>query len=536
MAGAAAEQTSSEGGGLVRSAGIIGLGNIASRLLGLLRVTIIVHLFGATGFVSAFEAAARVPTMLYDFLISGMLTAALVPVLSEYATKEKRDELWRLASVLLTAVTLLMGVLVLILELFAPSVAWVMAGGFEPELLDVTARLIRLILPAAIFFGLSGVVTGVLYSLKRFSYPAFGAAVYNLGIIIAAPLLAGRWDIYSLAVGVLAGSALQLAIQLPGLRGTRLRPCFDFSHPALRRILKLYLPIAAGLVITQFQIIIDRRLASGTGEQSIAWMANATQLIQFPHGLVSVAISLAVLPSLSRQSLIGDWSAYRKTLATGLRMVIVLIVPAVVGLFILGRPLIELIFEHGRFTPYDTQWVSLALYGYLIGLLFASVDWPLNYAFYARQDTLTPALVGLASVFVYLATALLLIKPLGFIGLVLADSAKQASHALMMWHLLRRRVGPLHGGLLHTLLKALSASLLMGGAVWLVWHWQAGVLGPDVGVAGRILAVFLPSGVGGVVYLFLAMRFGIGELPALWNIVRKRIRGEPPTGPNALDT
>ncbi len=507
--------------GLARSAGVIALGNVTSRLLGLARVTIIADLFGASGPASAFEVAARVPTMIYDFLISGMLTAALVPVLSEYA--DRREELWRLVSVLLTLTALLMGGLVLLLELFAPQVAWLMAGGFDPALLATTARLIRLILPATILFGLSGVCAGALYSLKRFAYPAFGATVYNLGIVVAAPLLAGRLDIYSLALGVLAGAAAQLAMQLPGLRGARLRPLLDLRHPGLRRILKLYLPVAAGLVISQIQIIIDRRLASGTGAESIARMANATQIIQFPHGLVAVAISMAALPSLARLSVAGDWEGYRRTLADGLRMVVVLIAPAIAGLFLLGRPVVQLIFEHGRFTATDTHWVTLALYGYLIGLFFASIDWPLNYAFYARQDTLTPALVGLLSVGVYLGVALALLKPLGMLGLVLADSAKHASHAATMLILLRRRVGPLRGGFGATAGKVALATAGMSGIVYAVWWGMPRGLALPAGFVGEALSVALPAGVGAAAYLGLGLLLRMGDARKVWEVGRRRL-------------
>jgi len=425
--------------------------------------------------------------------------------------------------VLLTIIALIMGAIVIVLELFAPTVAWIMVGGFEQELLDTTTRLIRIVLPATILFGLSGVATGVLYSLKRFTYPAFGAAIYNLGIVIAAPLLAGRLDIYSLGVGVIAGSIMQLAIQLPDLLRGRIVPRLDFSHPALRRIIKLYLPIAAGLVISQVQIIIDRRLASGTGEQSIAWMANATQIIQFPHGLVSVAISLAVLPSLSRFSAREEWGSYRRTLAAGMRMVIVLIVPAIVALYLLGKPVVRLIFEHGRFTATDTNWVTMALFGYLLGLLFASIDWPLNYAFYARQDTLTPALVGLFSVVVYLGVAFPLVRSMGMLGLVLADSAKHASHAIVMWWLLRRRVGPLEGRIAITSLKAVGATLGMAAAIWGTMRMQNAWLHSASGLVNNLPAVLLPAVVGGGVYLALALLFKVGDLADLWKVVRAKL-------------
>ncbi|HSJ53778.1 MAG TPA: murein biosynthesis integral membrane protein MurJ, partial [Anaerolineae bacterium] len=432
--------TATEQGGIARAAGIIALGNVVSRLLGLARVQIIAYLFGASGLVSAFLVASTVPTMIYDLLIGGMLSAALVPVFSQVAEQQGRPALWALFSRVASLVAAILAALVLVIELLAPQLAWLLGGGFDPQLQAALAQMLRIIAPAVFFFGLSGVVTGLLYALRRFTYPAFGAAVFNLGIVIAAPLLAGRLDAFSLAVGVLLGSLLQLAIQLPDLRGVRLRFRLDLRDPALRRILSLYVPIALGLVVSNLQIAIDRRLASATGDSSIAWMANATTLFQLPHGLVAVAISLAVLPTLSRFSARGDEESFRSTLGQGLRLVLALMVPAAIGLLVLGRPIISLLFEHGRFTADDTFWTSWALRYYLLGLVFAGIDWPLNYAFYARQDTLTPALVGVLSVAVYLAVALSLLEPLGMLGLVLADSAKHFSHAVTMLILTRRRV------------------------------------------------------------------------------------------------
>ncbi|MGQ9626512.1 MAG: murein biosynthesis integral membrane protein MurJ [Anaerolineae bacterium] len=467
-----AKEETHEGPGLARAAGIIALGNVASRILGLVRETVIAHLFGATGLVSAYRVASIVPTMLYDLLIGGMVSSALVPVFSEYASSERREELWRIASLMLSLTAVVLAGVAFLLEIFTPQVAWLLGGGFEaehPELLAETARLMRLTVPAVIFLGLSGIITGLLYALKRFTYPAFTVAVFNAGIVAFSVLLAGQLEIASVALGLLAGAALQVAIQLVGLRDMRFTFSLDIFHPGLGRIFALYLPIALGLVISQVQVALDRNLASRTGPQSIAWMQNATTLIQFPHGLVAVAISLAVLPSLSGFSVRANWEGYGQTLGAGLRMVLVLIFPAAVGLFILARPIVALIFQHGEFKAYDTAQTALALRYYLPGLLFASIDWPLNYAFYARQNTWTPALVGVLSVGIYTAVAFALIRPLGMVGLVIADSAKHTGHALTMLFLTWRWMG-LPGGkkLAETTFKALLASAAMGGAVWVL--------------------------------------------------------------------
>ena len=518
-------QQTEAGPGLARSAGIIALGNVGSRALGLIREMVIAHFFGAEGPVSAFRLASRIPTMTYDLLVGGMLSAALVPVFSEYLAKERRDELWRAASVVFSLVAVALGGIIVLLELTAPTVARLQGEGLGDDLLGVMTRLVRLMGPAILFFGLSGVTTGLLYSLKRFTLPAFAAATYNLGIIVAAPLLAGRLDIYSLGVGAVLGALLQLLIQLPGLRGGSLRFSFDLSHPALRQILRLYLPVALGVAISNAQVAIDGRLASYAGESVAAWMDYATRLIQFPHGLVAVAISLAALPSLARSSAAYDAAGFRRTFGLGLRMVVVLIVPAAVGLWVLSEPVIALVFEHGDFTSLDTIWVSLALRGYLIGLIFAAVDWPLNYAFYARQDTLTPALVGVISVGVYLAVALSWVGPLGILGLVLADSAKHLSHVLVMLIFTWRRIGSLRGmGVGQALLKAGMASALMAVVALAVAGWIERALGSG-GTMAWLAIVGGAGGAGLAVYLAAGWALRMEELAYLFQTVRRRLAG-----------
>ena len=355
--------------------------------------------------------------MLYDFLIGGMLSAALVPILSDYArfdrnrtdtaevaaspSKEEQvgpnPDLVRLVGALLSLAVVTLAGLTLLMVVFSPQVASLLAGGFDefdPTLLPLTARLLRLMAPVVWFVSMAGLLTAVLFALQRFSMPALASAVYNLGIVVAAPLLAGRIGIASLAVGVLAGSMVQFGLMAWDVRRAGLKFTVQWSHPALARIVRLYLPIAAGLVVAQFQVGLDRRLASGTGVQSIAWMSKATTLQQLPLGMISVAISLAALPRLSQQFAAGEEGAYRATLARGLRMVLVMIVPILVGLGLLAEPTVRLFFEYGQFTATDSAQVVMALHVYLFGALFAAIDFPLIYAFYARNNTLLPALVG----------------------------------------------------------------------------------------------------------------------------------------------
>lgn len=516
--------TANEQDHIARAAGIIALGNIVSRVLGLVREQLIAYLFGASGLVSAFGIANKVPKMIYELLVGGMLSAALVPVFSQVIEQKGRAALWVLFSRILSLIAVILAVLVLLLEILAPQVAWLLGGGFSPELQTALAQMLRIISPAMFFFGLSGVITGLLYTLRRFTYPAFGAAVFNLGIIIAAPLLASRFNAYSLAIGVLLGSVFQVLIQTPDLRGVRFRFQINLSDPALRRILILYLPIALGLIVSNVQVAIDQRLASSTGESSIAWMDRATTLVQLPHGMVAVAVSLAVLPTLSRLSAAGDQEGFRRMLGMGLRLVLVLIVPATLGLLVLAEPVVTLLFEHGKFTAHDTFWTSWALRLYLVGLVFASIDWPLNYAFYAQQDTLSPALVGILSVGVYLTVALSLIQPLGMLGLVLADSAKHMSHALIMLTLTRRRIGRLSDLRLgQTAAKTLVAAGVMAGLIALTLLVTTR-LSSSEGLLGQLLAVVLPAGVGALVYVGLVSFLRLEELDLVRSLLQKRLQ------------
>jgi putative peptidoglycan lipid II flippase len=520
------ERTASpRGPGLARSAAILGVGNIASRVVGLLRETITSYYFGASGALSAFTVASNVPAMIYDLLVGGMLSAALVPVFSSYARPEQRKELARIASAMLTLIALVMGLLVLLLEVFAGPVANVLGDFSDPALQVVLTNCLRLLAPVLLLFGLTGGVTGLLYALKRFTYTALSATVFNLGIVLAAPLLAHRIGIYALPLGVVTGSLIQLAVLAPGLRDIRLRFSAAWGHPAVRRIVRLYIPIALGLVVTQFQIIMDRRWASATGEQSVSWMRYATTLIQMPLGLVPVAVSLAALPSLSQRASEGDWEGFRDTFGRGLRLVLVLLIPATVGLWVLAVPVIRLLFEHGAFKPYDTFWTAMALRCYLLGLMFAGVDFLLNYTFYARQNTRTPAIVGVIAVGLYFITALMLKGPLGFLGLVLADSVKQFGHAAIMTVLLLRSVGRTHGQRIpSTLFKTVGAALAMGLIITLVTRWLTPRL--PAGVIGELLLVVVAGGVGGVFYILALNALDVAEIKTLLSPMR-RLLGRP---------
>lgn len=516
-------QQSAGGSGLVRSAGILGIGNIASRLIGLAREAVISGFFGASGQLDAFRLASRVPTMIYDLLVGGMLSAALVPVFSEYAKPDRRDELARVASAVLSLIALMMGVVVLLLELFAGPLAGLLSDFADPTYERVLRDCLRIIAPAVLLFGLTGGATGLLYALRRFDYTAVSGAVFNLGIVILTPLFVSRFGIYVLPLGIAMGSLLQLAVVGWGARDLALRFSTAWRHPAVRRIGRLYLPIALGLIVTQIQIIVDGRWASAAGAQSVSWMGYATNLIQLPLGLIPVAISLAALPTLSQRAAVGDWDGFRSIFGRGLRLVLVLLLPAAVGLWALAEPIIRLLFQHGSFVDADTVMTARALRFYLIGLPFAGVDFLLNYTFYARQNTRTPAIVGVVSIGFYFLTALLLKGPLGFLGLVLADSAKQATHAVIMTTLLLYSVGRLHRqGVLRTLAAGGGVAVAMGAGVWAIARLLTPLL-PE-GKVGALVVVAVAGVAGAVFYLAMLRLLRVGEVTRLVDGVLGAVR------------
>lgn len=509
--------------GLARNATVLALGNVGSRVLGLLREIVIAALFGATGAVSAFRIAAQIPNLVYDMLIGGMLSAALVPVLSAQKRAERRE----LFAVLLGIFGGALAALSVLLFVIAPWLARLLAVGFEddPALSALTVQLIRIMTPAVWFFSIAGLLAAGLFASQRFSIPALGSAIFNLGVVITMPLLAGRIGIQAAAVGVVFGSVLQASVMAWDVRraGLPMRPRFNLRHPALKQIVRLYLPIAAGLVVMLFQVGLDRRLASTTGEQSIAWMAAATTLQQLPLGLISVAVALASLPSLSRFFAAHDEGSFRSTLGKGMRYVVLLIAPAAVGLALLAEPVTRLLFERGAFTPADTTAVVNALYIYLIGMIFAAIDFPLNYAFYARNNTLTPAIVGVASVGVYVIVAFSQLESQGYLGLVWADTAKQAAHAVIMivltWRLLRMAgSGGIGRGTLVQAAKVALSAAIMALVLWLARAWLLGFL--PAGAWGDLLLVVIAGGIGVAAYGVALWGMRVNEVRTVWQRLR----------------
>lgn len=526
----ATQNTRRFGGGIIRAAIIISVGNIMTRIFGLVRESVLAGLVGTGALTSAFVIADNTLSIFFDLLVSGAISSALVPVLSRYAAKaERRDEFWQIVNTLLTLGLLFLLSVVAILEIFADPLARFMAVKESAETQDLTVGLVRVILFGIIFLGISSIMMAALQALQRFAWSALSLAARNGGVVLIALLFYPWLHIWSLVLGVLVGTFMLIVLQAPGLRDLPLSPSFDFRHPAIREILRLYRPIFLGLLVTSAALIIDRNLANQTGPDSIGAMRYATTLQQFVLGLVGSAISIAILPTLSRQ--VEDESganlsgAYRQTLMGGLRLLCVLIIPATLGLLALALPAISVIFERGAFkdNALSKPLTLVALLGYLPGLPAAAVDQMLIVAFYARKNTLLPVVVGVFANLVYLVAAFSLLQPLGMLGLVLANSLQQIFHMTVMFWLLRRAFGKLGGyGLTRTAAKVTLAALLMSGLAFLASGLVLHFLGESF--VTNFGALVVGVGVGGIAYLAALRLLKVDEMTLMWGIVRRKLK------------
>ncbi len=496
---------------------LIAAGNIASRLIGLGREAVVAGLFGRGVEVAVFTAASAVPTIIYDLLINGAISAALVPVFSAYADDADEDTFWRVAGGVITIALAAVVAVTALLIWQAPLALRILVGGFAPETFEHAVVMTRLLLPATVFMALAGLITALLQARQRFLLPAFTTSAYNAGIIIGALVFAPHLGATSLALGVLIGAAAQVVLQLPGLRGARLGwPAWQ--HPGVRRVLRLYAPVALGIGFSVVGIVLDRNLASRLSADVIPTMRYATTLVQLPLGLVAAAVSFAVLPTLSRLAASHDDEAFRQTLALGIKVVIVLITPATAGLAVLAEPLVALLYQRGAFGAEDTIATARALWFYLPGLPAAAIDQMLLFAFYARQRTLLPNLVQGAAVGLYALTALLLFAttPWRIEALILGNTVQWVGHMALLAFLARPLVRLRGLQIGATMARSMTASIPL---VIVAWSLQAPLLawgGPAAAVLGAGGAAALAYLGVGIALRIEALMFVVGAIRSRW--------------------
>lgn len=514
-------------------------GNVLSRLLGLVREQLAAGLFGTGDAIAAFTVADNIQTLLFDLLASGALQAALIPVLAQWAAPVTgdRDQLRRIGGTLLVGVLVVVGACVVVGMIFAPRIVdgliWFSGDDAArgPETVELTIRLVRIVLPAALLLSIATVLQAVLYAIERVTAPALSTAVRNAVIVLATALFGARWGVEAMAWGTVCGALAIVLIQIPPLirNSVMPAPAFDVRHPALHQMGALYIPVFLGLLVNSVAVIIDRGLAWGAGEDAVGAMRYATTLVQLTLGLVAAAISLAALPTLSRHFQSGDSLAYRTTLGRALVFVTVMIFPATFGLAALSAPIAELLFGYGATGDDGLRHIALALVGYLPGTLAAAYDQVLIFAFYARQNTRLPVAIGVMAVLVYLAVAFALVDSFGMMGLVLANSAQFIAHTVVIWYFARTRFGWMATPRLNFLVpRCALAAGVAAGVGWTLWFCLSRVMPEATGMADvaiRSLLVGVPMLAVMAIYLPWVARLCPDDVAYIRNAIGARLPG-----------
>jgi putative peptidoglycan lipid II flippase len=474
---------------------------LGSKLTGLVRQVLIARAFGTGPELDAYYAAFTVPDLLFTLISGGALGSALLPVLAGYFARHDPDEGWTLASTVLNLVFLAAAALAAVIALAAPILArTIVAPGFTPEMQALTAQLMRLILLSTVTFAVSGVLTGILHTHQHFLLPALAPMLYDTGIIAGAVFLAAPLGVFGLAVGVVGGALLHLGIQIPGLirLGVRWRPTIYLDHPGLGRVLVLMGPRILDMGVFQLNLLLTTNLASRLAAGSVSALNFGWMLLQVPETIIGSAIATAAFPALTALASRGDSHGFRVTLSGITRAILVLAIPATLGLILLGRPAVELLFQRGAFGAESTEMVIFALRFYALGLIGHSVLEIATRSFFARQDTVTPLIVAVGGFLAYWLLALWWRGWLAHGGLALANSTAITLEVLVLFWIARRRgVGPDVASVLRCASRTALATAVMGLALlgFLMFQRGAGSWVLALGGGGLACAVFVAAAV-----------------------------------------
>ena len=497
---------------VAKSAGIIGIATLFSRILGFIRDIIIARLFGVYVYAQAFVIAFKIPNLFRDFVGEGAANAAIVPVFSEYHTKHTKEEFWELANVVLNLLLVVLTLITVLGIIFSPIIVRLVAPGFasDPYKLQTTITLNRIIFPYIILVGLAAYAMAILNSLKHFSVPAFAPCFLNISIIVFA-LIFGE-GIKGLSLGVLVGGVLQLLIQIPVLykKGFRLHLFKSFKHPAAKAIGKLMVPRILSTSIYQLNNFVDTIFGSLSlivGEGGVAGLYFAYRLILFPLGIFSTALSQAILPSFSTQALEDNYDHLKHTLIFGLRATFFVMLPFSIGMMVLSGPIISTIFKGGKFDAYSAGITANILFYYSIGLFAYGATRIVQACFFALKDTVTPTKTSVLALAINIVLNALLIFPMKLGGIALATSISGIVSFFVLFSILKKRLRPLDTGILvSSFLRVLGASIGMGVVCYLL--------------RGRNL--FLTCFAAAVSYIVFCLIFKVEELEKIWTLLKSR--------------
>jgi len=514
---------------IARAAGVMGAATVLSRIMGMVRDMAVSRLFGAGFATDAFFAAFQIPNMLRRFFAEGALTSAFLPTFSEWYTQRGEDKARELANICFSLLTVVMGIVTLLGIVFSPFIVSLMFPGFsaEPNKLELTIFLNRLMFPYIFFISLVALCMGILNTVRHFFTPAISTVFLNLSMIGCALFLRVWFEvpITALAVGVLLGGFLQLLLQLPVLyrKGFPIRPRFNLRHPAVKRIALLMGPSVFGVGVYYLNITIGAILASFLPQGSVSYLYYAQRLFEFPQGIFTVSIAQAILPSMSRQAAAGDLAGLKESLNFGLRLTLFITIPAMAGLLVCATPVFTLLFMGGQFDYQKAVNSATALFYYSWGLSFVAIVRVLVPAFYALKDTRTPVIIAFIAFVLNVAFSLALMGPLLHGGLALATTLSAVCNMALLLYFLRRKIGPF--GVARISLagaRILLASLPMALAV----YWGMGLIdwsrpGEKI-LKGSLLAGSISVGIA--IFLVCAYLLRCEEVGKTVELVRRRLK------------
>jgi len=517
---------------LAHSAGLAGSATLTSRILGLVRETVLAALFGAGNEMDAFVVAFRIPNLVRDLFAEGAMSAAFVPTFTRHLTLRGKPDAWRLGNNVLNALLLVTGVVVVLGCIFARPLVTAYAEDYAsvPGKLDLTIRLTRVMLPFLTLVALAAAVMGMLNSLRHYFLPALAPAAFNIATIVCAlaltPLMPalGQPRIMAIAVAAIVGGLGQLAMQWPSLRreGFRYQPILDLKDPGLREVLLLMGPGTLGLAATQINLLVTTLLAVGQGTGAVSWLQYAFRLIYLPIGLFGVSIATAVLPAVSRHTAVDDLRAVSRTVSRGMALMLIVNVPATVGLLLLARPIVQLLLERGLFLQSDTIATAAAVQCYAVGLVGYSTTRIASPVFYALRQSRVPVVLSTISIALNLMLSVVLVRAMGVRGLALATALAAIVNGGLSILLLRRQLGRVDGGhLAFTLVKILIASAVMAVAVVTTVRGMTAWM-PATSTVVQALRLFTAIAAGLLALAASARLLRISEFDALIEDVRRR--------------
>ncbi len=518
----------SENAKVARAAGIVGAATMVSRVFGFVRDLLIAAFFGASWMTDAFWVAFRIPNMLRRLLGEGSLTVAFVPVFTEYLQKKTREEALELASNAFTILSILLALISVIGILISPVIVGLIAPGFisDPAKFELTVFLNRLMFPYIFFIALVALCMGILNSFNSFTAPALSPVMLNIAMIASMLLMKDLFvqPIIALAVGVLAGGVLQLAMQWPALRkfGVKFKFRFNLHHPGIQQIGLLMLPAILGAGVGTINTFIGTILASLLPSGSVTYLFYADRMIELPLGIFAFAIGTAALPSFAKHVAAGDMDQLKSGISFSLRLMLFLTIPSMVALMALNLPIISVLFQRGAFDAQTSVHTGTAMLCYALGLWAYATLRVFVSAFYALQDSKWPMKAAFVTLAVNLGISLALMYPLKHNGIALAGSASAMANVLVLAFVLRRKIGAyLDRAFYVSLFKMVISSIAMLGVIGIIEYlmpWQT-----SAGFKTRLLYLCVTLTAGGLTFFICAYLLKSPEIHAILGRFKSRL-------------